>query len=234
MSEFRILDGIAPSRIFFWLFPMEDEVKLDEGVWNAWMTLVWGLFILFVYMGAQTLVVVLAAYLEVERTGDSNMMRQITLVAESGYYISLVILLAGSVGLLSIAGCVISRRGLPLGEYLALRNIGFKAWLFSMAAFLATWAGLGLAGKWLGETGVNDFMVKTYQSAEPMWLLVLAVGICAPFFEEAFFRGFIFAGLVRSKIGVWGTIFGTSFVWALIHSQYEALDVGIVFVLGVL
>lgn len=58
--------------------------------------------------------------------------------------------------------------------------------------------------------------------------------VAAPLFEEAFFRGFLFSGLARSKLGPTGTIIVTAALWAVIHFQYGAYEVAQIFVLGLL
>ncbi len=65
-----------------------------------------------------------------------------------------------------------------------------------------------------------------------MPLLWLAVVLFAPFFEEAFFRGFLFAGLEHSRLGAVGTVLLTSFVWASLHFQYNLIGMATIVILG--
>ena len=58
--------------------------------------------------------------------------------------------------------------------------------------------------------------------------------MAAPLSEEYLFRGFLFAGWSRSKLGVTGTILLTSALWAAVHTQYDAYYVAAVFAFGVL
>ena len=45
-------------------------------------------------------------------------------------------------------------------------------------------------------------------------------------------RGFLFEGLARSRIGGAGAIVLTSLFWAVQHFQYSWLQIGMIFVLG--
>ena len=53
-----------------------------------------------------------------------------------------------------------------------------------------------------------------------------------PAFEEAFFRGFLFVGLQRSRIGAVGTVIFTSLVWASLHLQYNISGMATIVMLG--
>jgi len=77
-------------------------------------------------------------------------------------------------------------------------------------------------------------MSEAYATAGSLPLLWLALVIAAPLFEELFFRGFLFAGLVSSRLGAVWTIAITAFVWGAIHLQYEAVDIIIICLLGLI
>jgi len=82
------------------------------------------------------------------------------------------------------------------------------------------------------ESVNSSFMTDTYNTAGWLPLLWVAVVGFAPIFEEAFFRGFLFAGLQRSRIGVVGTILLTSLVWASLHLQYNIIGMATIVLLG--
>ena len=65
-------------------------------------------------------------------------------------------------------------------------------------------------------------------------LLWLTLVVAAPVLEEFMFRGFLFAGLVRSPLGVAGTALATSLIWAMLHVQYDATIITMIFVVGLL
>jgi membrane protease YdiL (CAAX protease family) len=84
----------------------------------------------------------------------------------------------------------------------------------------------------LGRPLIPEFMSLAYTSADPVWLLWVAVVIAGPIFEELFFRGFLLAGFRASFLGPIGAVVLTSASWALIHLQYDAYDMSTIFVVG--
>ena len=77
-------------------------------------------------------------------------------------------------------------------------------------------------------------METAYASADPLWVLWLALVVAAPIFEETFFRGFVFKGFAASPIGPGGAIAVTAALWAMMHTQYDAYGIATVFAIGVL
>ncbi len=78
-----------------------------------------------------------------------------------------------------------------------------------------------------------QFLIEIYATAEPMLLFWLALTLVAPVAEEVLFRGFLFVGLRNSRLGSSGAIVATSFLWTIIHLQYDLFDKLVIFVLGV-
>jgi membrane protease YdiL (CAAX protease family) len=78
-------------------------------------------------------------------------------------------------------------------------------------------------------------MIDIYSSTDYFILLIIAVVIAAPIFEELLFRGFMFTGLKHSPLGIIGTIIITSILFTLIHGgQYELIDLALLFPLAVI
>ena len=71
-------------------------------------------------------------------------------------------------------------------------------------------------------------------TAQPFWLLAVAMVIIAPIYEEVIFRGFIWTGLSQSKLGVWGASVLTSVIFALIHFQYGWVELVSIVLLAML
>ena len=86
----------------------------------------------------------------------------------------------------------------------------------------------------LGRPLVPEFMVNVYETASFAPLLWVAFIAAAPLFEEVFFRGFLFEGFRHSRIGSIGAVLVTSLGWTVLHLQYGAYELGIIFVLGIL
>ena len=73
-------------------------------------------------------------------------------------------------------------------------------------------------------------MIEMYQSTDYMWVSLFAVVLCAPLFEETFFRGFLFKGWQDTRLGTVGTILLTSILFTLIHTgQYDWAVLSILF-----
>jgi membrane protease YdiL (CAAX protease family) len=87
----------------------------------------------------------------------------------------------------------------------------------------------------LGRDIVTPFQVNIYRSAAVAgWLplLWLAVTVLTPIGEETLFRGFLFRGWLRKPSDVWPVIVITSFLWAIVHVQYDLYIIGQIFVFG--
>ena len=127
-----------------------------------------------------------------------------------------------------------------LRKNISVRNyIGFKEplrrwwvqWLLILAAFLFLSDGVSLL---LHQPIVPPFMVDAYKTASFLPILLFAIVVGAPIFEEIFFRGFLFQGIRYSRLGPVGAIGITSVVWAVIHLQYDIYGMATVFALGLL
>jgi len=86
----------------------------------------------------------------------------------------------------------------------------------------------------MGRPIVPDIMVKAYQTAYFPPMLWLAVIVGAPLSEEIMFRGFLFKGILHSKLGGVGAVLMTSLIWSLIHAQYDWYGKATIFVSGLL
>ena len=84
------------------------------------------------------------------------------------------------------------------------------------------------------ERNTPDFMTELYSSTSNLPLLWFAVVIAAPFFEEFLFRGYLFEGIKQTVVGNIGTILITSVSWAIIHLQYESIEIFSIFLIGII
>ena len=78
-----------------------------------------------------------------------------------------------------------------------------------------------------------DFMLKIWSSRDNTLLLLFAIIIAAPVFEELLFRGFMFSGIQNSHLGTGAAIVISSAFWAMIHTQYGSFELITIFILGI-
>ena len=120
------------------------------------------------------------------------------------------------------------------GEYLGWRWPTGKqtaGWLLALVGLLLLYESLSSMG---GPSSTPAFMTDIYRTAGIPALLWLTIVVAAPIGEELMFRGLLFEGLSRSVFGVVGATLVTSFLWAAIHTQYEATVIMQIFVVGLL
>lgn len=201
--------------------------------WGMAGTIAWAIAIAMVFVGLQALAMV--GYLSAGSEGLSHeSFRSLVQAPEAnGAVLSLATLLTTAVCVPLLAGIVKLKRGARVADHLAWHRVPAAVlwrWLAVTALFIVasdalTWA--------LGRPIVPEFMRSAYASAEPPWLIWVAVVLCAPLFEELFFRGFLFRGLAAS-IRPAATIGVTAAVWSAIHVQYDLYGIATVFVMGLL
>jgi membrane protease YdiL (CAAX protease family) len=128
-------------------------------------------------------------------------------------------------------------RGWRARDYLALIPPRRAEIVFGIACLAALLITMDLITWGVGRDVVPPFMREAYMSARgtaALPLFLIAVIIVAPVAEEIAFRGFLFRGLSQSVLGVPGTIALTSAAWAIMHVQYDAIQIGQIILIGVL
>ena len=198
--------------------------------WGVWATLGLSLLVFGGTVGAQSLA--LAVYLPVMKlTGRSV---ELSEIASSGFFLALATCLSTpvTVGLTVLFAWL--RRGVPLREYLRLKfptRAEAARWGLVLLLFMVISDSITLA---VGRPLVPQVMVEFYKSSLFPPLIWLAMVVGAPLGEEILFRGFMFEGLLHSRIGARGAVLLTSLVWASIHLQYDFAGVAEIFACGLL
>lgn len=196
--------------------------------WGFWATAGLGLAVLAAWQGLQMLVAVpfivgvgrgMPAGAEV-LTGNPEYLAAATFASAVGG-VALVLLFA-------------RRKGGSRLRYLAMRLPGAKEVLLWIVAAVVVAVAAGAVGMLFGRPAVPDWWVGMYGASSAPLVLLLAVALAAPLFEEALFRGLLFPGWSRSRLGATGTILLTTALWSAMHLQYDVYDMGQVFVLGLL
>ena len=220
------------------------DIQINENTnryWGFWATLLLTILVFIVFSIVQTLGIFAYFYVAdpdvFQSLNDSSSNTAINQFLSqdllNGDAIAIGEIPAAIVGVLLILWFASMRKPLTVDEYLDLNVPSLK----SMLAFL----GLIILAMVLMES-VNyfwdrptpEFMTKVYANTKNLPLFWIAVSVGAPFFEEFLFRGFMYKGIARSKIGVIGAIIITSAVWAVIHMQYGWFEIIAIFLIGIL
>lgn len=151
------------------------------------------------------------------------------------YRMSISVSIAAAVaGCAAVVAAVKLKRGSDLREYLALTTVPratMLKWIGILAAFVII---VEMVTRLLGRPIVPDYVRDIYARADSIWLLGVFAVAAAPLFEELFFRGFVLTGFAASALGARSAVVLTAAAFAAMHVQYDAYDVGQVFVMGLL
>ena len=211
-----------------------DGVGLHEPAhWGFWGTIVWGVVISVIFIVLQS-VTILVVVVSDKNLTEAEIEKLFLSSGQDGFILSLATLVTTILGIGLIVGVIKLRRGSVLRDYLGVRLISYRAalkWFGFLIGFIAL---SDLITTLLGRPVVPDFMSAVYATADPVWMIWLALIVAAPLFEETFFRGFLFKGFELSFMGPVGAVLVTAGLWALIHAQYDAYGIATVFCLGLL
>ena len=210
-----------------------ENPQIKRQLWGPWSTLGFGLVVGVVSLIAQGFVVVIFAIKETTSDSTLNTLQLIEMLISNGLLISLATILSTIVCVGLILVIIKIRRRATIAEYLGLRRITKKTILILLAIVAGIILLSDILNLILGNPFSSDWMVNIYNTSIWPVLFWIAVVICAPLFEEVFFRGFLFVGFRQSRIGVVGTIGLTALVWALLHVQYGVFEIATIFVLGI-
>jgi hypothetical protein len=208
----------------------------EKRVWGPWATAGFGAVVLVVlFLMMVFIVVILAVVFALYQMDTTFTVERFT---DSIYsYMGLLVSISGIVAYAAAAGLTIAfikiRGGAGIAEYLGLKRINWKT---ALVLVLITAAFLTLAAlvNYYFHVEENDTktLVDIYNTTIWPILLWIAVVVFAPIFEESFFRGFLFEGFRRSRLGLIGTIVLTSVVWTILHIGYSVSSLGTIFIFG--
>lgn len=200
--------------------------------WNARETVGLTILVLVVFFSISSVIALFFVILQLVQ--DPSLTPDIALVdiETNGLVLSLATLISGIVASGLIVALLKVRPAFTVQQYLALRKPRWTAWLI--------WHGLLLVLMVLSESVLRaleyqeTFTAQIYQTAQfPILLYIAIVGI-APVFEELLFRGFLFQGLQRSRLGPGGAVLITAVGWAVLHVQYGPLVISQIVCFGLL
>jgi membrane protease YdiL (CAAX protease family) len=209
-----------------------DNGKPYPSVWGPWQTTGLGLAIFAINAATQAGVFLGFLAKEYAVNPSPGILKLITGLATNGLVLSLSVIAGAAVGVPMIVVFVKVRRRASIREYLALNPITKRQILVSLAIAAGLMALIELVGSATGQSS-DTFTVNAYQTAKPLALLWISFVIFGPAFEETFFRGFLFVGWVRSRLGSVGAIALTSGLFAVLHIQYDLFGIVSVLVMGI-
>jgi len=129
---------------------------------------------------------------------------------------------------------LVARREADPWSYLGLVRCSPKAILLSCAVMGVFIAASDTLSWTLGRPLVPPLMTTAYATARSPVLLLLALVVAAPLFEELFFRGFLTSGLRSVGTPAIVNAVATSAAFAAIHFQYDLLGIATIFLMGLL
>ncbi|WP_348548644.1 type II CAAX endopeptidase family protein [Psychrobacter sp. KFRI-CH2-11] len=177
-------------------------------------------------------------------TGKSASMADIFYFGSNdGTVVSLSILI-GCVLLVAMSGLLIGIRGGNVRQYLALTPFSLAVGMGMLGVLLLFMIGSQALTYVLGETPLV-FVDPLYQSVSSVWLLVFAMVIVAPFYEELIFRGLLWSAIAEqftdtdnlshpSPRGAVVASVVTSLIFAVIHVQYGVYEISTIVVLALI
>jgi len=214
-----------------WL-PSSDDMNAKP--WGFWATLGLSAVIFALFSALQVLVVTVFVSLAKAEHPELDLEVYTKSLSSNGFCLAISEIVSGLICIPLTLWFAKLRKNISVKEYIGFREPRKREWvlwLLVLAAFLFLSDGVSIL---LHQPVVPPFMVDAYKTASFLLPLLFAVIIVAPIFEEILFRGFLFQGIRYSPLGPIGAIGITSFLWAVIHLQYDAYGITTLFALGVL
>ena len=202
-------------------------------VWGTGATIGFGLAIFAVYFTVQSLVAIPFVVSKLVANPELDPFSLAEGLGSNGLMISAATISSAIAGVGFIVLIIKLRKGISVSDYLSLKPIAGKRIFLLAGIGLAMLLLSGIISTALGIQDETQFTTEAYKTSVSPALFGLAVVIFAPLFEEAFFRGFLFAGFLQSRLGAVGTIMLTALTWAALHIQYDLYGIATILVLGV-
>ncbi len=160
--------------------------------------------------------------------------------SNDGTVVSISIMI-GCVLLVVISALVIRVRGGNLKQYLALRPFSLAVGMGMIGLLLIFMIG-SQALTYMLDKSPLAFVDPLYQSVSSVWLLIFAMVIVAPIYEELIFRGILWSAIAEQFTSPPDTEYRgaivaslvTSLIFAVIHLQYGIYEISTIVVLALL
>ena len=150
-------------------------------------------------------------------------------------------IIVGCLLLVAISSLIIRLKGGDLRQYLALKPFSLAVGVGMVGLLLIFMIG-SQALTYLLDASPLAFVDPLYQSVSSVWLLVFAMVIVAPFYEELIFRGILWSAIAEQfPISLYSEHRGaivasmvTSLIFAVIHLQYGIYEISTIVVLALI
>ena len=200
--------------------------------WGFWTTTAYGLTAIVAWFAVQLLTaLVVLSFLGVGRDASDFEVQTLATHALT-IAVATIVSMPAPIAVIAIAARFAR---CSVVDYLAL-YWPKRADLIVGILFIVVLLPLGDLSSWLtGRDLVPPAVVDAYRTARSsgtLVLLAIALVVAAPLMEELLFRGFLFPGYAKSRLGPWGAILLTSAGWAVMHVQYETFYIVQIFLLG--
>lgn len=201
--------------------------------WGLWPTLGFTAIVLATYFGMQVAIAILYAIFQLAQNPNIEREAFTKSLSINGFLLSLSVIGSAPICTALTIWFAKLRKNINLKIYLGFRQATIKdyfLWLIFLALYIAITAGITN----LLKISPPPFVTEIVKTAYFPPALYLAIVVIAPIFEEVLFRGFLFEGIRRSRLGSIGSILITSLLWTIIHTQYDLYFMGVLFALGIL
>ena len=193
-----------------------------------------------IFFASQLLGVYVAGKLVLPATKNATIADIFFFGSNDGTVVSLSIMI-GCALLVAISLLVIRLRGGNTRQYLALKPFSFAVGMGMLGLLLIFMIGSQALTYLLDKTPLI-FVDPLYQSVSSVWLLVFAMVIVAPLYEELIFRGILWSAIaeqfaVSSSSEYRGAVIAsivTSLIFAVIHVQYGIYEISTIVVLALI
>ena len=214
--------------------PQHQNEKPPRPYWGPMATVFFGILIAIVFMIVQTVVIGIFTVIEATSNQRGDIHKIVEGLMNSGFVLSIGSFATTLMCVPIIFLIIWIKHGLTIREYLGFKIVAIKEILPWFAAITAILICYDLLNLTLGRPIVPEFMAIAYKTAKFQPLLWIAFIVMAPVSEEFFFRGFLFKGFQSTFLRPIGTVLLTSFLWAIIHMQYDYYDITFVFIIGII
>lgn len=219
----------APEEL--WADELQDAVTPPPQPWGFWATLGWFALAAVLYLGMQ-IVLAFAAVASI-LVGIPLVGGHAEDLPTNGLVLAATTFI-GNAATLSFLLLPSFIRRCRIRDWFALRPLRARQTVIALAIAAVFIVASDLTTHLLGKPLVPEFMVNAWKTAGFLPLLLAALIVAAPVFEEMAFRGFLFQGIARLRWGGIPAIIVTAALWAGMHMQYDWYGVGTLFIFGLL